>query len=66
MSAVAVLAGEGFGHPVTLAFSSLEIALLVAAAVMAGLIASTGSTSWVEGFQLLAIYAIAALAFWFV
>jgi Ca2+:H+ antiporter len=66
VSAIAVAAGAIFDHPVTLAFSALEITLLVAASLMTGLIASTGSASWVEGFQLLMIYAIAALAFWFV
>ena len=32
---------------------------------MAGVLAATGVASWIEGVQLLAIYAIAGVVFWY-
>jgi Ca2+/H+ antiporter len=40
--------------------------VLIAASVLAAFIAISGKSTWLEGLQLLAIYAIAALAFWYV
>ncbi len=66
VTAVAVLAGFVFGHELALAFGALEIAVLIAAAVVAAFIAISGKATWLEGLELLAIYAIAAIAFWYV
>ncbi|MGI9117556.1 MAG: calcium/proton exchanger [Gaiellales bacterium] len=66
VTAVAVAAGFAFGHELTLSFGALEIAVLVAASVLAAFIAISGKATWLEGLELLAIYVIAALAFWYV
>lgn len=65
VTAVAVFAGFLFGHELTLAFGPIEIAVLIAAAVVAAFIAVDGESEWIEGAGLLAIYAIAAIAFWY-
>ena len=64
-TAIAVVAGAAFSHNVLIVFPPLELALLGAATVMTGILASMGRANWLEGFQLLTVYAIAALAFWF-
>jgi Ca2+:H+ antiporter len=64
VSAVAVIAGAVFGSPVTLSFTPLEVALLATAALMSALIALSGTANWIEGAQLVALYAVAAIAVW--
>lgn len=56
----------GLGHPMTLVFSGLEIVAVVLSAIMVGMIAADGETNWLEGAQLLAVYAILVAAFYFV
>ena len=65
VSAVAVGAGVIFGHEVTLVFPPLEIAVLIAAALLATVVAVNGNANWLEGAELLAIYVMAAIAFWY-
>ena len=65
VTAVAIAAGFAFGHELTLSFGALEMSVLIAAAVVAAFIAVSGKATWLEGLELLAIYAIAALAFWY-
>jgi|1186.fasta_scaffold03518_4 Ca2+:H+ antiporter len=65
VSAIAVAAGIVFGHEVVLDFGLLEVSILIAGALLAGLIAANGNSNWLEGAELLAIYAIAAVAFWY-
>ena len=65
ITAVAVLAGFAFNHEIVLAFGALELAVLIAAAVLAAFIASSGHSTWLEGLELIAIYMIAAIAFWY-
>jgi len=65
VSAVAVAAGVVFGNEVTLLFPPLEIAVLIAAALLATVVAVNGNANWLEGAELLAIYAMAAIAFWY-
>jgi len=43
----------------------LELAFLIAATILAGLVASNGNANWIEGVQLLAIYAMACVVFWY-
>jgi Ca2+:H+ antiporter len=64
-TAIAVVAGAAFSNEVLIVFPPLELALFGAATIMTGIIASMGRANWLEGFQLLTVYAIAALAFWF-
>jgi Ca2+:H+ antiporter len=65
VSAVAVGAGVVFGNEVTLLFPPLEIAVLIAAALLATVVAVNGNANWLEGAELLAIYVMAAIAFWY-
>jgi Ca2+:H+ antiporter len=64
-TAIAVVAGAVLGHEVLIVFPPIELALLAAATVMTSILTSVGRVNWLEGLELLAIYAIAALAFWF-
>jgi Ca2+:H+ antiporter len=66
VTAVAVFAGALLDNELNLVFPSLQLALLVAAAIMAGHIAADGEANWFEGLELLAIYGLAAVTFWFV
>jgi len=63
---VLVLAGVLLGEPMTLVFNSFELAALVGAAVIAVLIANDGESNWLEGAELLALYIILGIAFFFV
>ena len=53
------------GHPLTLIFNQFELLALGAAAGIAAIIALDGESTWLEGAQLLAVYAIVAMAFFF-
>jgi Ca2+:H+ antiporter len=65
VTAVAIAAGYIFDHELVLNFNALEIAFLIAATMLAGLVASNGNANWIEGVQLLAIYAMACIVFWY-
>ena len=64
-TAIAVAAGAVLGHEVLIVFPPIELALLGAATIMTVILASVGRANWLEGLQFLAIYVIAALAFWY-
>ncbi len=53
------------GNPLTLAFNQFEIIALFAGVLVAAFVAQDGESHWLEGVQLLALYAILALAFFF-
>ncbi|HEY7837914.1 MAG TPA: calcium/proton exchanger [Terriglobales bacterium] len=61
-----VFASLLLGHPMTLVFTALEVVAVVLSVVMVAMIAADGETNWLEGAQLVAVYAILALAFYFV
>jgi Ca2+:H+ antiporter len=63
---VLVLVGVLIGQPMTLVFNSFELIALVAAALIAVLISVDGESNWLEGAELLALYAILGIAFFFV
>ena len=65
VSAVAVFAGIFSSQELTLSFTALEMALLAAATLIAGLIAANGTANWIEGVQLMAVYAMAGFVFWY-
>ncbi len=67
VSAVAVFAGWFFGgnRELTLTFTALEIAILGVATVLAGVIAGNTQASWIEGFQLMALYVLAGLVLYY-
>lgn len=52
-------------HPLALVFNGYEIAGLVAAVVLAGFVTQEGESNWFEGVQLLSVYAVLVLVFWF-
>ncbi len=51
--------------PLTLVFHPFELAALGAATIIAALIAQDGESNWMEGAQLLGVYLIIAIAFFF-
>ena len=53
------------GHPMDLVFNEFELIALTAAALIAALVALDGESNWMEGAQLLVVYVILALAFFF-
>jgi Ca2+:H+ antiporter len=53
------------GNPLTLVFNQFEIIALFAGSLIAALVAQDGETNWLEGAQLLGVYAILVLAFFF-
>lgn len=53
------------GHPLTLVFNQFELIALTAAALIAALVALDGESNWMEGAQLLVVYIILAMAFFF-
>ncbi len=52
-------------NPLTLTFDSFEVIALLAAALISAFIAQDGESNWLEGAQLLAVYLIIAIAFFF-
>ena len=52
-----------FGHPLTLAFNSIELIVLIAGVLIAVLVSEDGESNWLEGAGLLAMYIIIGLAF---
>jgi len=60
-----VFAGLLMGNPLILIFNQFELIALVAAVLIAALIALDGESNWLEGAQLLVVYIIIGLAFFF-
>jgi Ca2+:H+ antiporter len=52
-------------HPMDLVFSTFELVAVAVAVLSIAFIAHDGESNWMEGVQLLAVYAILALAFFF-
>ena len=52
-------------HPMDLVFSPAEVIAIVLAVIIAGEVAADGQSNWLEGVQLLAVYLILALMFYF-
>jgi Ca2+:H+ antiporter len=62
-----VLLSHLLGHPMNLVFSNpLELVAIAGVAFAVNAIAHDGETTWFEGLLLLAVYAILALAFYYV
>jgi Ca2+:H+ antiporter len=62
---ILVFAGLLMGNPLTLIFNQFELIALVGAVLIAALIALDGESNWLEGAQLLVVYVIIAMAFFF-
>jgi Ca2+:H+ antiporter len=61
-----VFAGHLMGQPLGLEFTVLEVAAVMLSVVTMTLLIRDGRTNWFEGLQLLAVYAILAMAFYFI
>jgi len=53
------------GHPLTLVFNQFEIVALFVGILITAFVAQDGESNWLEGAQLLVLYAILAMAFFF-
>jgi len=53
------------GNPLTLVFNQFELIALGAASLIASLVALDGESNWLEGLQLLIVYFIVGLAFFY-
>ncbi|HEY9899174.1 MAG TPA: calcium/proton exchanger [Pantanalinema sp.] len=62
---ILVLVGWAIGQPLTLHFNLFEVVAIGIAVAIANMIAQDGESNWFEGAQLLAAYAILAIAFFF-
>jgi len=63
---VLVFASHLLGHPMSLVFNGFEIAATILAVLIIALVSLDGETNWFEGVQLVAVYLILAIAFYFV
>lgn len=63
---VLVFASHALGHPMSLVFNGFEIAATILAVLIIALVSLDGETNWFEGVQLVAVYLILAIAFYFV
>jgi len=61
-----VIVGHLMGRPLGLEFTILEVVAVMLSVAAVALLTHDGKTNWFEGFQLLAIYAILAIAFFFI
>jgi Ca2+:H+ antiporter len=62
---VLVLFGLLVGQPLTLVFTPLEVVAVGVGVLIASYIALDGRSNWVEGLQLISVYTILAIAFFF-
>ena len=60
-----VFAGMLMGNPLTLVFNVFELSALGVSALIAALISGDGESNWLEGVQLLVVYLIIGIAFYF-
>jgi len=60
-----VLASLFFAHQMTLVFSTFELVALVLSVLLVNIVVADGESNWLEGLQLMAAYAIIAVAFYF-
>jgi Ca2+:H+ antiporter len=61
-----LVSGPLTGTPLDLVFGPFEIAAMLITAMIANYIGSDGICHWVEGVQLIAVYALIAVAFFFI
>lgn len=61
-----VFASYAMGQHLTLVFNPFEIAAVVLSVLVISLVVLDGETNWFEGLQLLSLYGILALAFYFI
>jgi len=62
---VIVFAGYIMGKPIDLRFNELELLSIIVSVIILAFIATDGECNWLEGVQLLAVYAILGAGFYF-
>jgi len=62
---VLVFVSHAIGRPMNLVFTTFEVLAVGASVAILSLVSVDGESNWLEGAQLLAVYAILALAFFF-
>ena len=62
---VLVFASYGVGHPMDLVFTPFEVFSVVLAVLAVNLIVADGESNWMEGIQLLSVYIVLGIAFYF-
>jgi len=62
---VLVFAGFFLGQPMNLIFNTFELVAVVLSVLVVNLVVADGESNWLEGAQLIAAYAIMAVAFFF-
>jgi Ca2+:H+ antiporter len=62
---VLIFASYLFGRPMNLEFTIPEVVAVAAAILIVEQISSDGESNWIEGVQLLSVYAILAILFYF-
>ena len=66
MAPAIVLYSFAIGKPMSLLFNPFEIAAITLSVLATVIVVIDGESNWVEGLQLMAVYLILALAFYFV
>src|SRR6185436_16536371 len=61
-----VLYSFAIGNPMSLLFNAFEISAIALSVLATSMVVHDGESNWVEGLQLLSIYLILAMAFYFV
>ncbi|MCW2922863.1 MAG: calcium/proton exchanger [Thermoleophilia bacterium] len=61
----AVAISHLIGNPITLTFEPRMLLALGLAAIIVPTLVSDGESTWIEGLQLLALYAVIAIGFWY-
>ncbi len=62
---ILVFLSLAMGNPLTLVFNPFELIAVGAASIIAALVSQDGESNWMEGVQLLVVYLILALGFFF-
>jgi Ca2+:H+ antiporter len=60
-----VFVSLAMGHPLSLVFNSFEVIALIGGVLITAFVASDGESNWLEGAELVALYLMTALAFFF-
>ncbi len=63
---VLVVMSHLFGAPMSLVFNAFELAAIVLSVLAIALVAMDGESHWLEGLQLLGVYLILSIAFYFI
>jgi Ca2+:H+ antiporter len=55
-----------WGNPMNLVFNEFEVVAVIAAVIIANMISADGESNWLEGVQLIALYAMIAVVFFLI